>query len=243
MIEEAAQSCPFCNSKLSGPGPLRGRFERHRDDGEEKVRSENRFLSVAGYILITVLVGAGSFLGGMFFWRPQTDYRDTSPPRQEKFPPAEEKDQQIRGLESQLSQLRKELDESSQKIVQLEARLRMVPPPEQKAPAAAAQADKPAAPAAAARDVAPSKPPGPPPSSAWRRPAEPGSYELVRTTFVFEEPTESARRVATVPKGTRVTVVASAGEWLEVRSRRGNPPGYIRRSDAMFIERADQEPR
>jgi len=29
-------------------------------------------------------------------------------------------------------------------------------------------------------------------------------------------------------------VVRSAGDWLEVRSKHGKPPGFIRRDDAMF---------
>jgi len=33
--------------------------------------------------------------------------------------------------------------------------------------------------------------------------------------------------------------VGSVGEWLEVRSKHGNPPGFIRRDDAMFVERKD----
>jgi len=34
-------------------------------------------------------------------------------------------------------------------------------------------------------------------------------------------------------------VVNSKGEWLEVHSRRGNPPGFIRRQDAKFLEKTD----
>jgi hypothetical protein len=78
--------------------------------------------------------------------------------------------------------------------------------------------------------------PSPPPV---RRPAEPGSYEVIQTTSVYEEPSESSRKVSTIQRGTRVTVVGSAGEWLEVRSKHGNPPGFIRRDDAMFVGRRD----
>ena len=41
------------------------------------------------------------------------------------------------------------------------------------------------------------------------------------------------------PRGTRVEVVSSKGDWLEVHSRRGNPPGFIRRQDAKFLEKTD----
>jgi hypothetical protein len=42
--------------------------------------------------------------------------------------------------------------------------------------------------------------------------------------------------VANIPGGVRVNVVSASGDWLEVHSRRGNPPGFIRRDDAQFIE-------
>jgi len=72
-----------------------------------------------------------------------------------------------------------------------------------------------------------------------RRGAEPGVYETRRATAVYEEPLSSARVVTQIAKGTEVTVVRSAGEWLEVRSKHGNPPGFIRADDAMLIRRAN----
>jgi hypothetical protein len=42
-----------------------------------------------------------------------------------------------------------------------------------------------------------------------------------------------------IAKGTDVTVVRSVGEWLEVRSKHGNPPGFIRADDAMLVRRAN----
>jgi hypothetical protein len=36
-----------------------------------------------------------------------------------------------------------------------------------------------------------------------------------------------------------VTVVRSVGDWLEVRSKHDNPPGFIRADDAMFVNRAN----
>jgi hypothetical protein len=79
----------------------------------------------------------------------------------------------------------------------------------------------------------------PPPSSASRRTATAGIYEILRTTKVFAEPSGSSRTVATIPQGTRVTVVGDNGEWLEVQSKSGNPPGFIRRADATFSEKSN----
>jgi len=33
--------------------------------------------------------------------------------------------------------------------------------------------------------------------------------------------------------------VNAKGDWLEVHSRRGNPPGFIRREDAAFLEKSE----
>jgi uncharacterized protein YgiM (DUF1202 family) len=76
----------------------------------------------------------------------------------------------------------------------------------------------------------PSSPPGP-----RRAAADTGVYETTRATSLYEDPSPSSRVVSQINKGTRINVVNSAGEWLEVRSRRGNPPGYIRADDARYV--------
>jgi hypothetical protein len=40
-------------------------------------------------------------------------------------------------------------------------------------------------------------------------------------------------------KGTRINVVSAAGDWLEVRSKHGNPPGYVRSDEARPIARTN----
>ncbi len=77
------------------------------------------------------------------------------------------------------------------------------------------------------------------PSPAARGGAAAGIYETRRATPVYEEPSASAKTVANIPQGTQVTVVSSSGDWLEVHSKRGNPPGFIRRDDATFIEKSN----
>lgn len=78
-----------------------------------------------------------------------------------------------------------------------------------------------------------------PPTPASRSGANPGVYETLRSTPLYEEPSAVARVVATIPGNTRVSVVGTSGEWLEVHSRRGNPPGFIRRDDATLIEKSN----
>jgi uncharacterized protein YgiM (DUF1202 family) len=77
------------------------------------------------------------------------------------------------------------------------------------------------------------------PAPSSTRTGEPGSYETVRYTTVHEQPANSSRVVSQIEKGTRITVVRSAGDWLEVRSRHGNPPGFIRRDDAVLLSRVN----
>ncbi|MGH7829376.1 MAG: hypothetical protein ACREP8_04295, partial [Candidatus Binatia bacterium] len=50
------------------------------------------------------------------------------------------------------------------------------------------------------------------PITRSRPPAESGTYEVIRTTEVFEEPAEVSRSLSTIKKGTRVAVVRSVGE-------------------------------
>jgi hypothetical protein len=76
-------------------------------------------------------------------------------------------------------------------------------------------------------------------ASASRRGGAAGIYETVRPTNVFQAPAAGSQVVANIPSGTRVNVVASSGEWLEVHSRRGNPPGFIRRDDATFVGKGE----
>ena len=64
---------------------------------------------------------------------------------------------------------------------------------------------------------------------------EPIMYETARNTSVFEEPSASSRKVATIPRGSRVRVVGSTGDWLEVRSKQGRPPGFILKEDAVLM--------
>ena len=75
------------------------------------------------------------------------------------------------------------------------------------------------------------RPPGSTPATAA------GIYETMRATTVYEDPSASSKVLASIGAGTRITVVGSNGEWLEVHSKRGNPPGFIRRGDATFVEK------
>jgi hypothetical protein len=97
--------------------------------------------------------------------------------------------------------------------------------------------DRPGRPAGTVGAPPPSATRPSPPAIASRRTADAGVYETLRDTSVFEKPSASSRIVANIPGGVRVNVVGATGNWLEVRSKTGKPPGFIRRSDATFVER------
>lgn len=54
-------------------------------------------------------------------------------------------------------------------------------------------------------------------------------------TSVRNEPNENARIIARINPGVRVRVVEVVNDWLRVISVYGNPPGYIRKEDAVLI--------
>src|SRR6185369_18638 len=76
---------------------------------------------------------------------------------------------------------------------------------------------------------------------ATRRTFDTGVYETTQATSVYENPSSTARVITQIAGGTRINVVNSTGEWLEVRSNRGNPPGYVRSDDARMSTRANSE--
>lgn len=190
--------------------------------------------------------------------------REPSPAR-ESIPVQKEREKEVRGLERENAALRRELDERSAQIRELKAQLEQTRSGLASAEPKLAEARREKerlgalAPQTSTKEVsrpreepvfreAPpageipvpkegSPPKEPEAAGIWRRPAEPGTYETVRTTSVFDQPSPSARKVATIRPGTKVTVVGSRGEWLEVRSKHGNPPGFIPREDAMLVDK------
>src|SRR5207249_5478457 len=72
------------------------------------------------------------------------------------------------------------------------------------------------------------QPPAPELATAVRE-----QYEVHYPTAVYREPREDSERIASIPAGFKVNVVAIRGDWLEVRSKHGNPPGFIKKDSAV----------
>ncbi len=60
-----------------------------------------------------------------------------------------------------------------------------------------------------------------------------GEYEVLQPTPVYSEPREESQTVANINAGAKVNVVDVKGDWLEVRSKHGRPPGFIKKGSAV----------
>lgn len=63
-----------------------------------------------------------------------------------------------------------------------------------------------------------------------------GTFETIRATAVFSERSENSALVATIERGTKLNVVDSRDGWLEIRSKHGRPPGFVREEAAVRIK-------
>jgi len=65
--------------------------------------------------------------------------------------------------------------------------------------------------------------------------AVPGTYEITRATRVYAAPSELSHQMGDIEPGVRVNVVNSKDGWLEIHSKHGRPPGFIRREGARVL--------
>jgi hypothetical protein len=146
------------------------------------------------------------FLAWKAFWTPND--RDSLALQQEE---------KIRDMEDRVARLQKELDESSKQIAALQNGSNETMRPRR----------SPERQVHSRRDETRLAHQNPSPQTRF--------YQTVRSTSVFEEPSASSRKVGSIPNGTKVRVVGSTGDWLEVRSKSGRPPGFIRQDDAVLM--------
>ena len=59
-----------------------------------------------------------------------------------------------------------------------------------------------------------------------------GIYEVTQTSRVYAAPTETSQLLGDVEPGVKVNVVSAQDGWLEIHSKRGRPPGFIRKEAA-----------
>ena len=244
-IGEDALKCPYCKADLSSisddpqwPTREADTVETNRSLKKSKTSMASKAILVAGVLVF----GIGVFLIG-----GQRQRSESQSLLEEKLGQLRDKDQKIQSLETELAQARKELAQNSTQLGQLKTKLeesqKTLASTQQKLTRAARETERLAQNKAAAATKTPpraaesSSPPTR--SGGARNAAELGVYQTLRATSVYEEPSASSRVVSQITKGTRVNVIRSLGDWLEVRSRRDNPPGFVRRDDVTFVTKAN----
>jgi chromosome segregation ATPase len=63
-----------------------------------------------------------------------------------------------------------------------------------------------------------------------------GTYKITRSTQVYSEPSDTSRLIANINTGIKIIVVDSRNGWLEIRSKHGRPPGFVRQTAAVRID-------
>ncbi|HEY7322137.1 MAG TPA: hypothetical protein VIE89_31615 [Candidatus Binatia bacterium] len=65
-----------------------------------------------------------------------------------------------------------------------------------------------------------------------RKPVQ-GTYRITRSTQVYSEPSDASQLIANIKPGIKINVVDSRNGWLEIRSKHGRPPGFVRQTAAV----------
>ena len=244
-IGEDAANCPYCKADLlSQPAPPW--LNRDEPSSESRVASKSnkrapipsKFIWPAAMLVVALI----AFFAGGYIQRSEQLLSSQANLKQ-----LQARDQMIQSQEAQLAQTRQQQDERSNQLAEVKTKLeesqRELSAIKQRRGTATREVDRlNASRSVAARRTA-SRGPGTavsfPTPVAARRTAEPGVYETTRETSVYENPSSVARVIAQISQGTRINVESSAGDWLAVRSKHGNPPGYVRSDDARLIARAN----
>jgi hypothetical protein len=243
-IAEDALKCPYCKADLTSTSVPE--WPTREEEGSEIRRPAglNKTTMASKVILITGLLVFGI---GVFLIGGQRERNESQSLVEEKLSEVKHKDQKIQDLERQLAQARKELAGSANKLIELKAKVeesqKNLALAQQKLSRAAREAERIATsktPAATRTGPRAAEPGAATSGSGGARPtSEPGVYQTVRPTTVYEKPSGSSRVLSQINKGTRVNVVRSVGDWLEVTSKSNNPTGFIRWDDVVLVSRTN----
>ena len=239
-IEEDATVCFYCKTDFSSQSVPQW-LKRDKSSSEPRINPEKhmkspipaKFIWPAAMLVVALI----AFFAGGYMQRNQVLLLSQANLKQ-----LQTKDQMIQSQEAQLAQTRQQLNENSTQLADMKTKLedsqKELSLTQQRLGAATHRVDRlntsgslaPRRTASRAPDTATSLP-----QPVARRTAAPGVYETTRPTSVYEDPSSTSRVISQIDSGTRINVVSSAAGWLEVRSKRGNPPGYVRSDDARLI--------
>jgi hypothetical protein len=62
-----------------------------------------------------------------------------------------------------------------------------------------------------------------------------GTYEITQSSRIYAAPTEFSQLIGDIEPGVKVNVVNARDGWLEIHSKHGRPPGYIRKEAAARV--------
>jgi hypothetical protein len=258
-IPDESPKCPYCKAEL-GSSPVPQWPSREDESSQTKIpsRIQHHISAKSRVILIAgiALFAAGVFLVGTqrqrnesqaLLQQKSTDLQEKEQRIQERDKSIQERDQKIRALEKQLAEVRQQWTDKNAELASLKTKLdeskRDLSVAQQRLGIANREIDRLASSrtqAVARTSPRPMEPtPAPASGTTVRRAADPGVYETVRQTSVYDDPSTSGRVLSRISKGTKIDVVRSVGDWLEVRSKHGNPSGFIRFDDAIFVSKSN----
>ena len=243
-----ALNCPFCKADLIHTLAAEAPQWPSRNDEEELtslVPPAKQKLPLRSKIIL--VMGLLLFALGVYMVGGNRERSDFTAELQNKEEDLRDKDDKIKSLEAELAKLRQQNQRTADEIADLKSKLsaneKDLTSTHSRLREANREIDRlSSSRLAAARPARSAEPPAQTATNSTarsRRSAEPGLYETTRATSVYEEPAASSRVMSQIGKGTQVTVVRSTGDWLEIRSKHGNPSGYIRFDDAAFLGRSN----
>jgi Bacterial SH3 domain len=244
-IQEDAANCPYCKADLSaGPAPqwlIRDEASsesRPSSNRNKKFPIPSKFIWPAALLVVAL---TAFFAGGY------TRRSELSLATEAHLKALQAKDQMIQSQEAQLAQTKQQLSENSNQVAEmktkLEESLKELSAAQQRLATSTREVNRqnvsrPATVTRTASRAAYSPASYNSPAVA-RHTAEPGVYETTRATSVYEDPSSTSRVISQIGRGTRINVVSAAGDWLQVRSKHGNPPGYVSVGDARQVSRTN----
>ena len=242
-IQENSAKCPYCKAEFSGdsvPHWLNRNTPPDRPTGLKRIKKSPipaKFVWPAATLLLVFV----AFYAGAYVQRRQTALTAEAYSKH-----LQTKDQMIENQETQMTRLRQQLSDNTNRLAELNTKLeesqKTVAATQQRLAAANHAVERLNTTRATAARVGARAPAS---SGAYPAPLPParrmeaGVYETVHETSVYDNPSSQARVISQIRGGTRINVVSSAGDWLEVRSKYGNPPGYVRSNDARRISRTN----
>jgi Bacterial SH3 domain len=240
-VAEDATNCAYCKADLASETVPQW-LKRDKAGSEPRNSSANQkgFSIPPNFIWLgaILIVALAAFFAGGYLQRSQLQLSTQAFSKQ-----LQAKNQMIQSQETQLAQTRQQLNENSNQLAEMKTKLeesqKELSLARQRVGAATRELDR----LHASRSQSVTRTASRAPDTARlptpvARTAEAGVYETTRPTSVYENPSSASTVISQIEKGTRINVVSSRGEWLQVRSKRGNPPGYVRADDARQIARA-----